>query len=79
MSFDLQKGAYATTVLEALFNIVTGYPVAEWMNRDEIDTKKELGTGDLSEMKNQLADAIRDVMSRKKEALSPELVEGGNS
>ncbi len=68
ISFDLQKGAYATTVLEALFNIVTGYPVAEWVSREEIDAKKELGTGDLSEIKAQLADAIRDVMSRKVDA-----------
>lgn len=66
LSFDLQKGAYATTVLEALFNIVTGYPVAEWVNRDEIDAKRELGTGDLGEVRELFAGAIKDVMSRKK-------------
>lgn len=67
ISFDLQKGAYATTVLEELFQVVTGYPIPEWMSRVDVDTKKELGTGNLDEVKQLLAEEIKNVMSRKVE------------
>ena len=67
VSFDLQKGAYATTVLEELFQVVTGYPIPEWINRVDVDSKKELGTGNLDEVKNLLSEEIKNVMSRKVE------------
>ena len=67
VSFDLQKGAYATTVLEELFQVVTGYPIPEWINRVDVDSKKELGTGNLDEVKTLLAEEIKNVMSRKVE------------
>lgn len=67
VSFDLQKGAYATTVLEELFQVVTGYPISEWMSRVDVDSKKELGTGNLDKVKILLAEEISNVMSRKVE------------
>ncbi len=65
ISFDLTKGAYATTVLEELFDVVTGYPMPEWLKKDEVDTKRELGTGSLDEVKMLLGEAIGKVMSKK--------------
>jgi len=65
VSFDLQKGAYATTVLESLFDVVTGYPIPDWVRKTDVDTKRVLGTGDLSVVKEELADAIGKVMSKK--------------
>ena len=65
LSFDLQKGAYATTVLEWLFEVVTGTPVPEWLSRNDMDTKQLLGTGDLTQIKTQLATALANAMSSK--------------
>jgi tRNA pseudouridine13 synthase len=45
LSFDLIKGAYATTLLYELFDIVEGDDAIEMINQDFIDTKKELGLG----------------------------------
>lgn len=68
LSFDLRKGAYATTVLEALFDVTTGYPVPEWVQKAEIDTKHVLDTGDLSMVMVEFAEAIANVMSKKQVA-----------
>lgn len=65
--FDLQKGAYATTILMNLIDTVTSYPVPEWMNRTEVDTKKILGTGSLDEVKEKLGEMIDNLMMRKRE------------
>ena len=67
VSFDLQKGAYATTVLESLFDVVTGYPIPDWVKKTDVDTKRVLGTGDLSSVKAELAEAIGNVMRGKGE------------
>ncbi len=45
ISFDLPKGAYATTVLYELFNIVEGEEEMEGISKEYVDTKKELGFG----------------------------------
>lgn len=68
LSFDLTKGAYATTVLEWLFETVTGYPVPPWLDTREVDTKKLLGTGDLTVVREAFAEAIGNVMGRKVES-----------
>lgn len=65
LSFDLTKGAYATTVLEWLFDVVTGYPVPAWLDTREMDTKQLLGTGDLSGVREVFAKAIGNVMGNK--------------
>jgi TruD family tRNA pseudouridine synthase len=43
--FDLPKGAYATTLLYELFDIVEGEEEMEFIKKDYVDTKKELGVG----------------------------------
>lgn len=65
--FDLQKGAYATTVLMNLFDTVTSYPVPDWVKRTEVDTKKILGSGSVEEVKELLGDTIKNLMARKRE------------
>ncbi len=67
ISFDLQKGAYATTILMNLFDTVTSYPIPEWVKRADVDTKKILGTGSLDEVRSELGEMIDSLMSRKRE------------
>jgi TruD family tRNA pseudouridine synthase len=67
ISFDLPKGAYATTVLMFLFESASGLPVPEWMNANETDTKQSLGTGSLAYVREQFAEEIAAVMSKKTE------------
>ncbi|HLC99723.1 MAG TPA: tRNA pseudouridine(13) synthase TruD [Patescibacteria group bacterium] len=54
ISFDLEKGAYATTFLAHLFTLVSGLPVPEWVKTKEYDLKETLGTGSLKETKEKL-------------------------
>jgi TruD family tRNA pseudouridine synthase len=67
ISFDLQKGAYATTVLESLFEIVTEQSLPKWVWTGTIDTKQTLGTGDLGEILDLLGDSISNLMKSKTE------------
>ena len=50
LSFDLVKGAYATTLLYELFDIVEGEEYVEKINTDYVDTKKELGIGSFEDI-----------------------------
>jgi len=58
MCFDLQKGAYATTVLMNLFETVSHYPAPSWLNMNEVDLKEVLGIGSLHEVKEVFKDEI---------------------
>ncbi len=49
--FFLPKGAYATTFLANLFELVEGTPIPAWVSNQEIDVKKMLGQGSLEELK----------------------------
>lgn len=65
ISFDLPKGAYATTILMFLFDSVSGMPLPEWLKTNEIDTKQILGTGSLAHVREQFATEITATMSHK--------------
>lgn len=65
ISFDLPKGAYATTILMYLFDTVTGMPIPAWLQSTDVDTKKLLGTGDLTAIKETLGPSIRQMMEKK--------------
>ncbi len=67
LSFDLPKGAYATTVLMYLFETVTGMPLPEWIRTTDYDAKRELGTGDLTTIKETLKEALTTSMLNKTE------------
>jgi TruD family tRNA pseudouridine synthase len=54
LSFDLPKGAYATTALMSFFDLLTGPPTPDWINRETIDTKTILGDGSLGAINDQL-------------------------
>lgn len=62
ISFDLIKGAYATTFLESLFTIVAASPVPTWLKTTKYDTKELLKTGSLAEVRSRFANAIRGAM-----------------
>lgn len=68
ISFDLPKGAYATTILMFLFDSVSGMPIPEWLNTSEVDTKQILGTGSLAHVREQFATEIAATMSHKTES-----------
>lgn len=51
ISFDLPKGAYATTLLYELFDIVEGEEEMEFIKKEYVDTKKELGIGSLDSIR----------------------------
>jgi TruD family tRNA pseudouridine synthase len=57
INFTLRKGSYATTFLTNIFELYEDKPVPEWVNNQEIDAKKLLGQGDLSEIKKRLKDS----------------------
>jgi TruD family tRNA pseudouridine synthase len=51
ISFELPKAAYATTVLMHLFDAITGSPIPDWIQPEEVDTKEILGLGTMSEIR----------------------------
>lgn len=55
LSFDLEKGAYATAFLTNFFTLYQGEPTPTWLSNQEIDLKKELGTGSYESSKHYLA------------------------
>ena len=63
ISFDLIKGAYATTVLMHLFDTLGDIPVPEWVNTDFIDTKKVLGSGSSEEIKARLGSLLEKMIA----------------
>lgn len=60
LSFDLPKGAYATTVLMNLFDVVTGSPEPAWLSSGQHDTKVLLGTGSLEAVRTEFAQNLAD-------------------
>lgn len=54
ISFDLEKGSYATTFLAHLFTLTSGVPVPSWVRKTEYDLKEVFGTGSLQETKKYL-------------------------
>ena len=41
--FDLEKGAYATTLLSEFFHLFQGKPVPDWVSGEEVDIRQPLG------------------------------------
>jgi len=66
ISFDLKKGAYATTFLAHLFTLQEGLPLPAWIKTTDIDMKELLGVGSLQEVKKILEPYI--VLQKKEEA-----------
>jgi tRNA(Glu) U13 pseudouridine synthase TruD len=66
LSFDLPKGAYATTVLMNLFNVITGAPAPAWLSATEYDTKMMLGTGSLEAVRTAFASQIEAAAAAKR-------------
>lgn len=61
ISFDLPKGAYATTVLMFLFDLVSCSPITpKWLNADYYDTKELLETGSLAKLYKEFRDRVID-------------------
>ncbi|MBI2645367.1 tRNA pseudouridine(13) synthase TruD [Candidatus Uhrbacteria bacterium] len=58
ISFDLKKGAYATTFLAHLFTLQEGMPPPAWLNTADIDIKELLGVGSLKETQKILGPYI---------------------
>ncbi len=58
ISFDLKKGAYATTFLAHLFTLTGGLPLPEWLQTTDINTKEILGNGSLQEIREKLSPYI---------------------
>lgn len=54
LHFDLQKGAYATTLLAHLFHLYQYKPVPVWVNEQLYDGKAILGVGSLDETESLL-------------------------
>ncbi|MBU1178448.1 tRNA pseudouridine(13) synthase TruD [Patescibacteria group bacterium] len=58
ISFDLPKAAYATTFLTHIFQLTSAMPIPEWVNKDEVDLKAELGTGSVAAAKEVIGEYI---------------------
>lgn len=58
LSFDLRKGAYATTVLAELFDLDEDEQLPSWLGTTEYDTKAMLGTGSARELRERFASEI---------------------
>jgi len=63
ISFTLSKGAYATTFLMNLFKLRQGLPIPEWLNKEEIDSKKILEIGTSEPACKRLKDHIFSVLN----------------
>jgi TruD family tRNA pseudouridine synthase len=58
ISFDVKKGAYATTFLAHLFTLQEGLPLPTWIQTTDVDIKELLGNGSLREIKKILGPYI---------------------
>lgn len=52
-SFSLGKGAYATTFLAEFFELYTGRPIPDWVDRNRYDIKASLGEVPVKETENK--------------------------
>jgi TruD family tRNA pseudouridine synthase len=59
IAFSLPIGGYATTFLSNLFELKRGLPVPDWVNKNEIDSKKVLGLGSVEEISKIFGDNIK--------------------
>lgn len=55
--FDLEKGAYATTLLSDFFNLYQGKPVPDWVNQADYDSRTPLGYSPVHETMNHFPKA----------------------
>ena len=62
--FDLPKGAYATTLLYDLFDIVEGEDEMEFIKKDYVDTKKELELGSFDSIRQWAEQYIENYDSK---------------
>lgn len=58
-SFNLPKGAYATTLLNNLFRLYGGHPVPDWVKTNEYDSKKLLGLGSIASLRPQFGEWMK--------------------
>ena len=65
LSFDLPKGAYATTMLMSLFNIVGDIPLPEWLNTKDIDIKEVLDLGSSADIKARLSRSVDLIIAQR--------------
>jgi TruD family tRNA pseudouridine synthase len=62
ISFILDKGAYATTFLNNIFELWHGLPIPQWVKKTEQDTKKILNLGSNAAAKNILEKYIFSIL-----------------
>jgi TruD family tRNA pseudouridine synthase len=67
LSFILEKGSYATTLLMNLFEIETGESLPVWVKTKEYDIKKELKIGSVEKAKKVLGKDIFTLQKQKNE------------
>lgn len=67
LSFILEKGAYATTLLNNLFEMKTGEPIPDWVKTDVYDIKKELEIGSIEKTIEMFSEDIVDFQKQKNE------------
>lgn len=68
-SFSLAKGAYATTFLTEFFELYTGRPIPDWVDRNRYDIKASLGETPVKETEGKF---LKDQTS-KSDIVLPEI------
>ncbi len=63
ISFDLHKGAYATTFLSHIFTLCQGLPLPSWVSQKEIDSLKVLELGTIENIKTKFKDYLFTVLT----------------
>jgi TruD family tRNA pseudouridine synthase len=64
LSFDLPKGAYATTMLYHVFDLQSVPGIPQWISRNDIDGKAALGTSNLSRVFQRFGTARDETIQR---------------
>lgn len=64
ISFDLPKGAYATTCLYNLFDLQSVPGIPTWLDRADINSKQQLGTGDIAPLFKRFDSARQETILR---------------
>lgn len=66
ISFNLSKGAYATTLLSHIFTLITDTPVPGWVSQKEIDSLKTLELGTIDNTKKVLGEYFFNILGDNK-------------
>lgn len=62
LSFNLEKGVYATTFLTNLFELKENLPLPKWIKPKEYDIKKLLDIGSIKAVKEIFGEIISSPM-----------------